>query len=164
MLVILKKNQSRNLWHLITNDIISAFYIRIIFCYKYLARGNQKMFFKKKMMTSRIHCEMQAADKRKKFANSSQDFSCWSSRQPSHFLFQGRRKQGAWGWSDPPPSPILGDKLPGSDYEHRETKTVAENWDAICWNYLSLFREYGLDYIFFRNKTFLFFKIESWNF
>ena len=35
---------------------------------------------------------------------------------------------------------------------------------AICWNSLSLFRDYGLNYTFFRNKTFLFFKIESWNF
>ena len=35
---------------------------------------------------------------------------------------------------------------------------------AICWNSLCLFRDYGLYRIFFRNKTFLFFKIESWNF
>ena len=35
---------------------------------------------------------------------------------------------------------------------------------AICWNYLGIFRDYGLNYIFFRNKTFLFYKIESWNF
>ena len=35
---------------------------------------------------------------------------------------------------------------------------------AICWNSLGLFRDFGLNYIFFRNKTFLFFKIESWNF
>ena len=61
-----------------------------------------KMFFKKKMMTSQIHCEMQAADKRKKFANSSQDFSCWSSRQPSHFLFQCRQNQGSGGGTIPP--------------------------------------------------------------
>ena len=33
--------------------------------------------------------------------------------------------------------------------------------NAICS--LGLFRDYGLNYIFFRNKTFLFFKIESWN-
>ena len=33
--------------------------------------------------------------------------------------------------------------------------------NAICWNSLGLFREYGLNHIFFRNKTFLFFKIES---
>ena len=33
---------------------------------------------------------------------------------------------------------------------------------AIFWNYLGIFRNYGLKYIFFRNKTFfLFFKIES---
>ena len=36
--------------------------------------------------------------------------------------------------------------------------------NAICWNSLGLFRDYSLNYIFFRNKTFLFFKIESWNF
>ena len=36
--------------------------------------------------------------------------------------------------------------------------------NAICWNSLGLFRDYGLNYIFFSNKTFLFFKIESWNF
>ena len=36
--------------------------------------------------------------------------------------------------------------------------------NAICWNYLGLFRDYGLEHIFFKNKTFLFFKIESWNF
>ena len=36
--------------------------------------------------------------------------------------------------------------------------------NAICWNSLGLFRDYGLNHIFFRNKTFLFFKIESWNF
>ena len=35
---------------------------------------------------------------------------------------------------------------------------------AICWNSLGLFRDYGLNHIFFRNKTFLFLKIESWNF
>ena len=33
--------------------------------------------------------------------------------------------------------------------------------NAICWNSLGLFRDYGLNYIFFRNKTFLLFKIES---
>ena len=36
--------------------------------------------------------------------------------------------------------------------------------NAICWNSLGLFRDYGLNFFFFRNKTFLFFKIESWNF
>ena len=36
--------------------------------------------------------------------------------------------------------------------------------NAICWNSLVLFRDYGLHHILFRNKTFLFFKIESWNF
>ena len=36
--------------------------------------------------------------------------------------------------------------------------------NAICWNFLGLFRDYGLNYIFFRNTTFLSFKIESWNF
>jgi hypothetical protein len=36
--------------------------------------------------------------------------------------------------------------------------------NTICWNSLGLFRDYGLNYIFFRNKTFLLFKIESWNF
>ena len=35
---------------------------------------------------------------------------------------------------------------------------------AIFWIYLGIFRDYGLKNIFFRNKTFLFFKIESWNF
>ena len=35
--------------------------------------------------------------------------------------------------------------------------------NAICWNYRDLFRDYGLNYIFFRNKPF-FFKKESWNF
>ena len=34
---------------------------------------------------------------------------------------------------------------------------------AICWNSLGLFRDYGLYYLFFRNKTF-WFLIESWNF
>ena len=32
---------------------------------------------------------------------------------------------------------------------------------AIFWIYLGIFRDYGLKNIFFRNKTFLFFKIES---
>ena len=36
--------------------------------------------------------------------------------------------------------------------------------NTIYWNSLGLFRDYGLNYIFFRNKTFLLFKIESWNF
>ena len=36
--------------------------------------------------------------------------------------------------------------------------------NAICWNSLGLFRNYSLNHIFFRNKTFLFFKIEHWNF
>ena len=35
---------------------------------------------------------------------------------------------------------------------------------AICCNSLGLFRDYGLNHIFFRNKTFLFYKIENWNF
>ena len=35
---------------------------------------------------------------------------------------------------------------------------------AIFWIYLGIFRDYRLKNIFFRNKTFLFFKIESWNF
>ena len=35
---------------------------------------------------------------------------------------------------------------------------------AICWNSLGLYRDYSLNNIFSRNKTFLFFKIESWNF
>ena len=35
---------------------------------------------------------------------------------------------------------------------------------AICWNSLSLFRDCRLNDIFFRNWTFLFYKIESWNF
>ena len=36
--------------------------------------------------------------------------------------------------------------------------------NVICWNSLGLFRDYGLNHIFFRNKTFLCFKIEGWNF
>ena len=32
------------------------------------------------------------------------------------------------------------------------------------WNSPAPFRDYDLDHIVFRNKTFLFFKIESWNF
>ena len=36
--------------------------------------------------------------------------------------------------------------------------------NAICWNYLGLFRDYGLDHIFLGNKTFLIFKIENWKF
>ena len=32
---------------------------------------------------------------------------------------------------------------------------------AIFWIYLGIFRDYGLKDIIFRNKTFLFFKIES---
>ena len=35
---------------------------------------------------------------------------------------------------------------------------------AIFWNYLGIFRDYGLKNILFRNKTFSFFKVESWNF
>ena len=35
---------------------------------------------------------------------------------------------------------------------------------AIFWNYLTIFRDSDLNYIFFRNTTFVFFKIESWNF
>ena len=31
---------------------------------------------------------------------------------------------------------------------------------ALCWNYLGLFRDYGLDHIFFRYKTFSFFRIK----
>ena len=36
--------------------------------------------------------------------------------------------------------------------------------NAICWNTLGLFRDYGLNLIFLGIKLFLFFKIESWNF
>ena len=35
---------------------------------------------------------------------------------------------------------------------------------AIFWIYLGIFRDYSLNNIFFRNKFFLFFKIENWNF
>ena len=35
---------------------------------------------------------------------------------------------------------------------------------AIFWDYLGMCRDYGQKNILFRNKTFLFFKIESWNF
>ena len=35
---------------------------------------------------------------------------------------------------------------------------------AIFWIYLGIFRDSGLKNIFLRNKTFLFIKIESWNF
>ena len=35
---------------------------------------------------------------------------------------------------------------------------------SICWNSLGLFRDYGLNYILFRDKTYLFFKMENWNF
>ena len=33
--------------------------------------------------------------------------------------------------------------------------------NAICWNSIGVFNDYGLNHIFFRDKTFLFFKIES---
>ena len=36
--------------------------------------------------------------------------------------------------------------------------------NAIFWISLGIFRDYGLTSIFFRNITFLFFNIESWNF
>ena len=36
--------------------------------------------------------------------------------------------------------------------------------NAIFWICPGIFRDYGLKKFFFRNKTFLFFKIESWNF
>ena len=41
-------------------------------------------------------------------------------------------------------------------------KLGQQSANAIWWNSLGLFRDFGLNYIFFRNKTFLFFKIESW--
>ena len=45
------------------------------------------------------------------------------------------------------------------------SKTFTETWDSkFCWNSFGLFRDCGLNLIFYRNKTFLFFKIESWNF
>ena len=42
-------------------------------------------------------------------------------------------------------------------------KTFTENWDSKrhLLELFGLFRDYGLNYISFRNKTFLFFKIES---
>ena len=46
------------------------------------------------------------------------------------------------------------------------TQNLPENWvrKRHLLDSLALFRENGLNYIFFRNKTFLFFKIQSWNF
>ena len=41
--------------------------------------------------------------------------------------------------------------------QNRRWKLGQQN--AICWNYFGLFRDYGLDHIFFRNNTFLHFKI-----
>ena len=35
---------------------------------------------------------------------------------------------------------------------------------AIFWNNLGILRDYGLKNIFFRNKSFLFLKLEGWNF
>ena len=48
------------------------------------------------------------------------------------------------------------DSLPEQNLPERQQS-------AICWNFPGLFRDYGLNHIFFRNKTFLFFKIENWN-
>ena len=53
--------------------------------------------------------------------------------------------------------------LPHNRFEAEQTKTFPEieTANAIYQNFLGPFRNYGLDYIFFRNETFLFFKIES---
>ena len=40
-------------------------------------------------------------------------------------------------------------------------KTFTENWDSKAPSVGTLFRDYGLNHSFFRNKTFLFFRIES---
>ena len=54
---------------------------------------------------------------------------------------------------------------------HKKVRNSAQNlyWKlgqqrAICWNSLGLFRDCGLNHIFFGINLFLFFKIESWNF
>ena len=45
--------------------------------------------------------------------------------------------------------------------QHQKLHLKLRQQSAICWNSLALFRENGQNYIFFRNKTFQFFKIES---
>ena len=59
----------------------------------------------------------------------------WSS--PKHR--QGRWKLQEFGWGNPKPS--------------LKIRTAS----SICWNYLGLFRDYGLDHFSFRNKTFFHF-------
>ena len=54
-------------------------------------------------------------------------------------------------------------KHPSSTYIPKPSLKI-RTASAICWKYLGIFRDYGLNHIVFRNKTFLFFKIESWNF
>ena len=41
-----------------------------------------------------------------------------------------------------------------------DIKTFTENWDSKAPSVGTLFRHYSLDHIFFRNKTFLLFKIK----
>ena len=41
-----------------------------------------------------------------------------------------------------------------TDTQNRRKKLGQQS--AICWNYLGLFRDYDLDHIILRNKTFLF--------
>ena len=52
---------------------------------------------------------------------------------------------------------------PVCNYNNQNHRWKLGQKNAICWNYLGLFWDYGLDHILIRNKTFLFFKIESWN-
>ena len=53
------------------------------------------------------------------------------------------------------PQPIDGMR----SYQNRHWKLGHRS--AIRWNYLGLFKDYGLNHILFRVKTFLFFKIEA---
>ena len=66
---------------------------------------------------------------------------------------------------------LIGPKIQDSELGIRETmwwtakpSLKIRTANAIFWISLCKFRDYGQKKLFFRNETFLFFKIESWNF
>ena len=54
--------------------------------------------------------------------------------------------------------------FPFERQENQNRRWKLGQQSANCWNYLGLFRDYDFDHILFKIKTFLFYKIENWNF
>ena len=87
--------------------------------------------------------------------------NCWALTPPSGAYQPAKCSKGTLGELD-----IIDESEPtkGTLLLKPKPSLKIGTANSIYWNSLALFRDYGLNHIFLGNKTFLFFKIESWNF